>query len=236
MKSNCSFHPQPALKWVCSLWINTRAGRLWQANISAFLTTTRTSDVWAHVTFFPTVVWRKENKVQHAASLWLWWTRWHLQGKLASRNTLAVVSLRILSERFPLHRALSPRGRQTDVSRPLSGQSNRGESPGRKLRGFRDAAVMMTSLRESALTVSHSCRDPPRRGRAVLPRGSGCILTAVCVNVKKREKALVSGWDSQKLEAHLGWIFSLSCSGLLSWCCGSPRAAFRSSVCCEGVY
>lgn len=35
------------------------------------------------------------------------------------------------------------------------------KSPGRKLRGFGDTAAVMTLLRDSALTISHSCRGPP---------------------------------------------------------------------------
>lgn len=68
-------------------------------------------------------------------------------------------------------------------------------------RGFRDAAVMMTLLRESAPASSHSCRGPPVEKRCEIH-----ILT----DVKKRERALEFGWNSEPLWA-LGWIFWWRC-------------------------
>lgn len=53
-------------------------------------------------------------------------------------------------------------------------------------RGFRDAAVMMTLLRESAAASSHSCRGPPVEKRCHYEIH---ILT----DVKKRERALGLG-------------------------------------------
>lgn len=70
-------------------------------------------------------------------------------------------------------------------------------------RGFRDAAVMMTLLRESAPASSHSCRGPPVEKRCHYEIH---ILT----DVKKRERALEFGWNSEPLWA-LGWIFWWRC-------------------------
>lgn len=95
---------------------------------------------------------------------------------------------------------------------------------GRKLRGFRDAAVMMPLLGESALTSSHSCRGPPTQKRCYYETR---VVTAVCVNVKKRERTLVSVWNSQKMEGplkDLRWISSMRC--LASRC---DRAALHAS-------
>lgn len=70
-------------------------------------------------------------------------------------------------------------------------------------RGFRDAAVMMTLLRESTPASSHSCRGPPVEKRCHYEIH---ILT----DVKKRERALEFGWNSEPLWA-LGWIFWWRC-------------------------
>lgn len=92
---------------------------------------------------------------------------------------------------------------------------------------------MIASLRESALTISHSCRGPPTQKRYAVMRPG--VVTAVCVNLKKRERPLQL--EMTLSEGHvkiLRWIFSLRCFRIWLWQGSSPRVTFRSSVGCEG--
>lgn len=94
----------------------------------------------------------------------------------------------------------------------------RGESPGRKRRGFRDAAVTMTSLGESAPTISHSCRGPEK----MILWDSYCDS---CLNVKKQERG---ARDSQKTKGRLNFLGGFSRWDVLASRCDG--AALRASL------